>query len=88
MALAVNRTLFQGQKYLAATLPELAELPDGFLAAWRNVLKHPTPERAAALTDLVDAWQGGPLSLEDTLSTFIVDNELAWLNGTVPPEFW
>jgi predicted nucleotidyltransferase len=88
VALAVNRTLFQGQKYLAATLPELAELPDGFLAAWRNVLKHPTPEGAAALTDLVDAWQGGPLSLEDTLSTFIVDNELAWLNGTIPPEFW
>ena len=88
MALAVNRALFQGQKYLAATLAELAELPDGFLAAWHNVLQHPTPEAAAALTDLVDAWQGGPLGLEDTLSTFIVDNELAWLNGTVPPEFW
>ena len=88
VALAVNRTLFQGQKYLAATLPELAELPDGFLAAWHNVLEHPTPARATALTDVVDAWQGGPLSLEDTLSTFIVDNELAWLNGTVPAEFW
>lgn len=39
-------------------------------------------------TDLVDAWQDGPLGLDHTLSTFIVDNELAWLNGTVPPEFW
>ena len=88
VALAVNRTLFKGQKYLAATLPELAELPDGFLTAWRDVLKHPTPEAGAALTDLVDTWQGGPLGLEDTLSTFIVDNELSWLNGTIPPEFW
>jgi predicted nucleotidyltransferase len=88
VALAVNRTLFQGQKYLAATLPQLAELPDGFLAAWRNVLKNRTPEGAAALIDLVDAWQGGPLSLEDALSTFIINNELGWLNGTVPPEFW
>ena len=35
-ALAVNRILFQGQKYLAATLPQLADLPDGFLAAWRR----------------------------------------------------
>jgi hypothetical protein len=34
---------------------------------------------------MVDAWQGGPLNLEDTLSTF---NELGLLNGTVPPEFW
>jgi hypothetical protein len=84
----VNRVLFQGQKYLAATLPQLADLPDGFLAAWRSALERPTPDTAAALTDIVDAWQGGPLSLEDTLSTFIVDNELAWLNGTVPAEFW
>jgi hypothetical protein len=37
---------------------------------------------------VVDVWPGGPLSLEDTLSTFIIDNEPAWLNGTVAPEFW
>ena len=41
VALAVNRTLFQGQKYLAATLSELANLPDGFLAAWHGVLADP-----------------------------------------------
>ena len=88
VALAVNRTLFQGQKYLAATLSKLPNLPDGFLAAWHGVLTDPTPESAAVLTDIVDAWQVGPLTLEDTLSTFIIDNEFAWLNGTVPPEFW
>ena len=88
VALAVNRTLFQGQKYLAATLSELANLPDGFLSAWHGVLADPTPDSAAVLTDMVDAWQNGPLNLEDTLSTFIIDNELAWLNGTIPPEFW
>jgi predicted nucleotidyltransferase len=88
VALAVNQTLFEGQKYLAATLSELADLPDGFLSAWHGVLADPTPESAAVLTDIVDVWRGGPLNLEDTLSTFIIDNELAWLNGTVPPEFW
>ena len=88
VALAVNKTLFQGQKYLAATLSELPNLPDGFLAAWHGVLADPAPDSAAVLTDMVDAWQGGPLTLEDTLSTFIIDNELAWLNGTVPAEFW
>ena len=84
----MNRILFQGQKYLAATLPQLADLPDGFLSAWHGVLADPTPDSAAVLTNMVDVWQGGPLSLEDTLSTFIIDNELVWLNGTVPPEFW
>jgi hypothetical protein len=88
VALAVNRTLFQGQKYLATTLSQLADLPTGFLSAWHGVLADQTPDSATVLTDLVDAWQGGPLNLEDTLSTFIIDNELAWLNGTVPPEFW
>lgn len=88
VALAVNRILFRGQKYLTAALPQLAELPEGFLAAWRSALERPTPHTAAALIDIIDAWQGGPLSLEDTLSTFIIDNELVWLNGTVPPEFW
>jgi hypothetical protein len=88
VALAVNQTLFQGQKYLAATLSELANLPDGFLSAWQGVLVDPTPDSAAVLTDMVDTWQNGPLNLEDTLSTFIIDNELAWLNGSVPPEFW
>jgi hypothetical protein len=88
VALAVNRTLFQGQKYLGATLSELANLPDGFLSAWHGVLADPTPDSAAVLIEMVDVWQGGPLSLEDTLSTFIIDNELVWLNGTVPPEFW
>lgn len=61
-------------------MSDAPELPDGFLAAWRST--------AAALTDIIDAWQDGPLSLEDTLSTFIIDNELACLNGTVPPQFW
>ena len=88
VALAVNRTLFQGQKYLATTLSELADLPDGLVDAWHGVLADPAPDSAAVLTDMVDAWQGGPLTLEDTLSTFIIDNELAWLNGTVPAEFW
>ena len=88
VVLAANRTLYSGQKYLAGTLSGLADLPYGFLAAWHDALERPSPHTANALTDVVDQWQGGPLSRDETLSTFIVDNELAWLNRTVPPEFW
>ena len=37
---------------------------------------------------ILDEWLGGQMSPDETLSTFIRDNELAWLRGTVPAEFW
>ena len=60
VALAVNKTLFQGQKYLAATLSELPNLPDGFLAAWHGVLADPAPDSAAVLTDMRGRLAGRP----------------------------
>jgi hypothetical protein len=35
----------------------------------------------------VDDWLGPEHDPDDTLSTFIRDNELAWLHGAVPPEY-
>jgi hypothetical protein len=35
-----------------------------------------------------DALGGSPLEIDESLSTFIADNELAWLHHTIPPEFW
>ena len=36
----------------------------------------------------IDAWLGPPETFDLQLSRFISDNELAWLHGTIPPEFW
>lgn len=87
-ALAQHRRLFRGQKYLAGDVAALTELPAGFLEAWWAVLDEPTPEAARALITVVDAWLGEPLTVDDALSRFIGDNELAWMRGTIPPEFW
>ncbi len=38
-ALAQNRRLFRGQKYLAADLAGLPELPEAFLASWWQVVE-------------------------------------------------
>ncbi|GAA3618147.1 nucleotidyltransferase domain-containing protein [Microlunatus ginsengisoli] len=87
-ALARHRQLFRGQKYLSKDLAGITELPGTFRTAWWAVLDDPSPATAQAIITELDAITGGPLGLDETLSTFIADNELAWLHGTIPPEFW
>jgi len=87
-ALAQHRQLFRGQKYLATDLNRLSELPHGFLDTWSAVIEAPTPSMARTLITIVDAWLGDQLSGDESLSDFIAANELGWLNGTLPPEYW
>lgn len=87
-ALARHHRLFRGQKYLAADLADLPDLPPGFLDAWWRLLVEPGPASARTMIAILDDWSGDTLSLDDGLSTFIADNELAWLNLSIPPEFW
>jgi hypothetical protein len=87
VALAKHRRFFSGQKYLTATLAEL-ELPDRFSTAWRHVVAAPSAAVGQHLLDALAAWLGPPEPFEGQLSRFISDNELAWLHGTIPPEFW
>ena len=88
LALAQARRLYRGQKYLAADLAALTELPVGFLTAWWAVMNDPTPGSAHTLIQIVADWLGEPLSVDESLSTFITTNELSWLNRTIPPEYW
>jgi hypothetical protein len=87
-ALAQHHRFFRGQKYLSADLAVLTDLPRGFQVAWTMLLDEASPDAARRLVDILDAWLGDPLSTDESLSTFIVANELAWLNHTIPPEFW
>ena len=87
LALAQHRRFFSGQKYLTATLAEL-DLPDRFTTAWGHVVAAPSAAVGQHLLEAIDAWLGPPEAFEFQLSRFISDNELAWLNGTIPPEFW
>lgn len=88
LALAQHRRLFRGQKYLATDLASLPQLPPGFLAAWQQLVDDPSPTAADDLRHLLDGWLGPGPGVDETLSRFIADNELGWLTGDRPPEFW
>jgi hypothetical protein len=85
-ALAEARTLMPGPKYVS-TLVRSVPTPTGFVPAWDRVVARADRASGDALLDVLEAWLGDRLRAEDTLSVFIRDNELAWLQGTVPAEF-
>ncbi|WP_154795423.1 nucleotidyltransferase domain-containing protein [Occultella kanbiaonis] len=87
-ALAANRTLLRGPKYVTDTLRTLPDLPSGFMTLWQRVLTQADPADAAALIGLLEGWLPRVLPAEETLSTFIRDNELPWLTGALPAEYY
>lgn len=86
-AFANARVLLQGPKYVTATLSAVPT-PDGFVDAWDAAVRNPGIETAETLLAQVDRWLGGGMDGDEALSTFIRDNELAWLRGTVPAEYF
>ena len=87
-ALAHHHRFFRGQKYLTRDLAELSAIPGGFLSAWAAVVAQPSTDTARRLIETVDDWLGDPLTGDESLSAFIVANELAWLRHEIPPEYW
>ena len=85
--LAHNRVLFQGPKYLAKAVARVERKPDGWGELVQSVLSNPTPDTARALSDALESFLPWPLPKEQTLSTFILDNELAWRYRTKTPEY-
>ena len=51
-----------------------------------DLLAAPTVEKGTGLMALVESFKDWGIRYEQSLSRFIRDNELAWLNGTLPPE--
>ncbi|MFE4948956.1 nucleotidyltransferase domain-containing protein [Leifsonia sp. NPDC056665] len=85
--LAHNRVFFPGPKYLRARVEGLASAPPGFGALLDEVVAAPSPATAAALLESVEASVGDSLPRDETLSRFVLDNELAWRYRTAPPEY-
>jgi hypothetical protein len=79
--------MMPGPKYISK-LVRSVPTPDGFVAAWDRAVAEPAVESGDALLGILFDWLGSGLTQEDTLSIFIRDNELSWLRGTVPAEFW
>jgi predicted nucleotidyltransferase len=85
--LALNRVLFSGPKYLAAKVAGLEEKPEGIEAALTELVTRPTADAGAAVLELLEGAADWPIDADSTLSTFILDNELAWRYRTPPPEY-
>jgi predicted nucleotidyltransferase len=85
-ALAADHVMLPGPKYISK-LVRSVPTPEGFLAVWSRVVDDPDTGSGRELIQILDQWLGG-LTPDEALSTFIRDNELAWLRGTVPAEFW
>lgn len=85
--LAINREYFSGPKYLAKQATAVALKPDGFGPLVAAVVAHPTPAAANALLARLESFAGASLELDETLSTFVLDNELAWRYRTKTPEY-
>lgn len=86
-ALAANHVMLPGPKYISK-LMRTVPTPDGFVDIWDQVVDDPDADSGSELLRILDEWLGDGLTPDETLSTFIRDNELAWLRGTVPAEFW
>jgi hypothetical protein len=86
-ALAADRRLMPGPKYVHRLVREVPT-PDGFVQAWDRALAEPGTASGDALIAILDGWLGQDQTPLDSLSIFIRDNELAWLRGTIPAEYF
>ncbi|MFK4762498.1 nucleotidyltransferase domain-containing protein [Microbacterium sp. ZW T5_45] len=86
-ALASAHRLMPGPKYIHALVREVPS-PEGFVDAWDAVVASPSIASANALIAQLDQWLGRDQSRDESLSVFIRDNELAWLRGTIPAEYY
>jgi predicted nucleotidyltransferase len=86
-ALASAHVMLPGPKYISK-LVTTVPTPDGFVGTWERVVTDADLDSANALLGTLFDWLGGDLDQDETLSIFIRDNELAWLRGTVPAEYW
>ena len=86
-ALASAHVLMPGPKYISA-LVRSVPTPNGFVEAWERSVNDPGIESASELLRRLMEWLGGGVTADETLSTFIRDNELGWLRGGVPAEFF
>jgi predicted nucleotidyltransferase len=85
--LALNRVRFAGPKYLATAVAALEVKPAGFDEALVELVARPSVAAGAELLGMLEGAASWPLDDDSTLSTFVLDNELAWRYRVPPPEY-
>jgi hypothetical protein len=85
--LALNRVVYPGPKSLTDAVAGIPRKPDGWQQLIDDLLAHPTAENGDAVIRCLERFHDWPLAADRTLSTFILDNELAWRYRTMTPEY-
>ncbi|MGN6198442.1 nucleotidyltransferase domain-containing protein [Humibacter sp.] len=86
-ALAAAHVLMPGPKYISKLVRSVPS-PDGFVQAWDRAVREPGTQSGSDLLNRLMEWLGNGVTSDETLSTFIRDNELSWLRGGVPAEYF
>ena len=85
--LALNHVLYAGPKYLRAAVAALERKPAGFDDALLAVVQRASIEAGDHLLGLLEGAADWPLDADESLSRFVLDNELAWRTRVPPPEY-
>ncbi|MEU1972599.1 nucleotidyltransferase domain-containing protein [Microbacterium sp. NPDC019599] len=85
--LSHHGVLFRGHKYLREMVAGLPELPADYGRLVDEQLRRPTADRGLAIMRSVEEFRDWGVPGDATLSRYIEDTELAWLFGTLPPEY-
>jgi predicted nucleotidyltransferase len=84
LVLAHNAVLYPGYKWLLRVLQDVPEQPPGLVPAIEQVVAAPDKEAVDALFDLVTGWRNWAVADQHWGTKFMLDTELAWLDGRPP----
>lgn len=85
--LAHGRVLYPGPKDLRTALGDVPGLGAALLPMLDRLVTQPAADVGAQVLEFVQDRLGIVLPTDEALSTFIRDNELAWMTRVPPPEF-
>jgi predicted nucleotidyltransferase len=84
LILAHNAVLYPGSKWLLRVLRDLLEQPPGLMPAINAVVRAPDMENVEGLFALVTSWRDWGVTGQHWGTRFMLDTELAWLDGRPP----
>ncbi len=84
LILAHNAVLYPGYKWLLRVVADVPSQPDGLGPAMEAVIERPGRDTVDALVDLVAGFRDWGVADQHWGTRFMLDTELAWLDGRPP----
>ena len=84
LVLAQNAVLYPGHKWLLRVLRDVDDRPPGLISAIDAVVDAPDKKSVDSLFDLVTGWRDWGVADQHWGARFLLDTELAWVDGRAP----